>query len=44
LAVSTKEVMILINNDTSPIAIKEVNEKTKEELNDFIYIVMPIKK
>jgi len=44
LAVSTKEVMILINNDTSPIAIKEVSGKTKEELNDFIYIVMPIKK
>lgn len=43
-AVSTKNAMILINNDTSPIAIKEVNEKTKKELNDFIYIVMPIKK
>lgn len=36
-------VAILINSGTAPVAIKEISEKTGEVLEDYIYIVMPIK-
>jgi len=40
---ATDQVAILFNNETTPAAIKEINEKSGEVLNDFIYIAMPIK-
>jgi len=42
-AAETTQVAILLNSGASPVAIKEINEKTGEVLNDFTYIVMPIK-
>lgn len=41
--ISSSKVAILANNNVSPIALKEINEKTGEVLEDYIYIVMPIK-
>ncbi len=41
--VSSYQLAILLNNDLTPVAIKEVDNKTKKTSNDFIYIVMPIK-
>ncbi len=40
---SSKQVAILFNNETSPVVIKEIDEKTGEILEDYIYIMMPIK-
>jgi DNA polymerase-3 subunit beta len=42
-SISSKLVAILINNETSPVALKEIDEKTGEILDGYIYIVMPIK-
>jgi len=42
-ATSGKSVAILINNETSPVALKEIDEKTGELLEGYLYIVMPIK-
>ena len=42
-AAATGSVALLINNETSPVAIKEINEKTGEICESYIYIVMPIK-
>lgn len=42
-AIETSKVAILINSGSSPVALKEVNEKTGEVLEGFTYIVMPIK-
>ncbi len=42
-SVASRSVAILINNETSPVAIKEVSEKKGEIMEDYIYIVMPIK-
>ncbi|HPN96202.1 MAG TPA: DNA polymerase III subunit beta [Candidatus Moranbacteria bacterium] len=41
--VSTSQVAILLNSESTPVAICEINEKTGEVLGDFVYIVMPIK-
>jgi DNA polymerase-3 subunit beta len=41
--INTKKIAILMNNESSPVAIKEVDEKTNEVMDKFIYIVMPIK-
>ncbi|EKE11575.1 MAG: hypothetical protein ACD_15C00059G0013 [uncultured bacterium] len=41
--IGTGKVAILLNNESSPVAIKEINEKTGEVLDEYIYIVMPIK-
>lgn len=41
--ISTSQVVILLNSASTPVAIKAVDEKTSEILNNFIYIVMPIK-
>jgi len=41
--VSTSKIAILVNSGTTPIALKEINEETGEVLDDYIYIVMPIK-
>lgn len=41
--VETAQVAILINSGTTPAAIKEIDEKTGEVLEDYVYIVMPIK-
>jgi len=42
-AIGTSKAAILLNTGTSPVAIKEINEKTGEVLESFTYIVMPIK-
>ena len=42
-AVATSKVAILLNNGSSPVALKEIDEKTGEVLENFTYIVMPIK-
>jgi DNA polymerase III subunit beta len=41
--IETAQVAILINSGTTPVALKEVDEKTGEVLEDYTYIVMPIK-
>jgi len=41
--IATTKVAILMNNATSPVAIKEIDEKTGEILAGYTYIVMPIK-
>lgn len=41
--IASSKIAILINNNTAPIALKEINEKTGEVLAGFIYVVMPIK-
>jgi len=41
--VNTSKVALLCNSASSPVAIKEINEKTGEVLEDCVYIVMPIK-
>lgn len=42
-SISTSKVAFLMNSESTPIALKEINEKTGEILFDFTYIVMPIK-
>ena len=42
-AIETSKVAILMNNGSSPVALKEIDEKTGEVLEGFTYIVMPIK-
>lgn len=42
-SVSTSKVALLINSESTPAALKEINEQTGEVLPDFTYIVMPIK-
>lgn len=41
--VGTEKVATLLNNESSPVAIKEVDEKSGEVLDEYVYIVMPIK-
>jgi len=41
--VSSMKVAVFVNNNTAPVALKSVDEKTGEVLDDFTYIVMPIK-
>lgn len=41
--IETAQVAILINSSTTPVALKEIDEKTGEVLGDYVYIVMPIK-
>lgn len=40
----SETIKIMINDAISPIVIKMVNEKDKKVLNNFIYIIMPIRK
>lgn len=42
-SINTEKVAVLINSETSPVAVKEIDEKTGEVLENFVYIVMPIK-
>jgi DNA polymerase-3 subunit beta len=41
--VTSNKVALLANSDSSPVAIREVEEGKKEVLEDFTYIIMPIK-
>ena len=41
--ISSSQVAILLNSESTPVAIKEIDEKTGEVLPDYTYIVMPIK-
>jgi DNA polymerase-3 subunit beta len=41
--IGTSKLAILLNSESSPVAIKEIDEKTGEVLEEYIYIVMPIK-
>jgi len=41
--VSSLQVAVLLNSESTPVAIKEIDEKTGQILDDFIYIIMPIK-
>jgi DNA polymerase-3 subunit beta len=41
--ISSSKVAVLINAETSPVALREVDEKSGELGRDYIYIVMPIK-
>ncbi|MCX6763617.1 MAG: DNA polymerase III subunit beta [Candidatus Moranbacteria bacterium] len=40
---ATSQIALLINSGTSPVALKEIDEQKGEVLDDFVYIVMPIK-
>jgi DNA polymerase-3 subunit beta len=40
---ASSKVAILINTGSSPVALRETDEKTGEITEDFVYIVMPIK-
>ncbi|MFZ2975151.1 MAG: DNA polymerase III subunit beta [Candidatus Moraniibacteriota bacterium] len=42
-ATTTSQVAILLNSEATPVAVREINEKSGEVLEDFTYIVMPIK-
>lgn len=42
-SIASSKIAIFINNATSPVALKEVNEKNGEILEEFLYIVMPVK-
>jgi DNA polymerase-3 subunit beta len=42
-AVATTKAGIFLNSESSPVAIREIDEKSGEVLDSFIYIVMPIK-
>lgn len=42
-AMETSKVALLFNSESSPAAIKEIDEKTGEVLEDYVYIAMPIK-
>lgn len=42
-SISTSKIAFLMNSESTPIALKEINEQTGEVLHDFTYIVMPIK-
>jgi DNA polymerase-3 subunit beta len=42
-SIPASQVALLINNNTSPIALKIINEKDGKVLDDYTYIVMPIK-
>lgn len=41
--VGTTKAVILINNESSPVAIREMEEKKESPKDEYIYIVMPIK-
>jgi DNA polymerase-3 subunit beta len=41
--ITSSQVVILLNNEATPVAVKEINEKNGELINNFTYIVMPIK-
>lgn len=41
--ISTSKVSLLFNSDATPVALKEIDEKSGEVLENYIYIVMPIK-
>lgn len=41
--IETVQVAMLMNSSTTPVALKEIDEKTGEVLGDYIYLVMPIK-
>ena len=40
----THQIAILMNNSTTPLAIKEIDDKNGKVLEDFVHILMPIKK
>jgi len=42
-SIPTSQVVILINNGTSPAALKMIDEKSGEILEDYTHIIMPIK-
>lgn len=41
--ITTTKAALLMNSNSSPVAIKEIDEKTGMVLDEYIYIVMPIK-
>lgn len=41
--IATAKVAVLVNSNNTPVALKEIDEKTGEVLNGYTYIVMPIK-
>lgn len=41
--IETSQAAILVNSGTTPAAIREIDEKTGEVLEDYVYIIMPIK-
>ncbi len=41
--IATSKVALLVNSESTPVALREINEETGEVLGDYLYIVMPIK-
>ncbi|MFA6383557.1 MAG: DNA polymerase III subunit beta [Parcubacteria group bacterium] len=41
--IATSRLAMLINNGSTPVALREIDEKTGEVVEDYTYIVMPIK-
>ncbi len=42
-AISTSRIAVCVNNSTTAVALKEIDEQTGEVLENYTYIVMPIK-
>lgn len=42
-SIATSKVALLLNSESTPAALQEIDEQTGEILHDFTYIVMPIK-
>jgi len=42
-AAESSQVAILLNSESTPVAVREIDEKSGKVLEDFTYIVMPIK-
>lgn len=41
--ISSDQIAIMLNNSSTPAALKEIDQKTGEVLEEYLYIVMPIK-
>lgn len=41
--ITTSQVALLANNGSAPVALKDVDEESEKTLDNYIYIVMPIK-
>jgi len=41
--IASNQVAILLNSEATPVAVREIDEKSGEVLENFTYIVMPIK-
>lgn len=43
-SISSLNIAVLINNESSPVGLKTIDDKSGKVIDDYIYIIMPIKK